>query len=52
VRTLDAAQPSVLYPASDEIADFGSPRPGVTFRVAQISATVGAGHAATATITL
>jgi hypothetical protein len=46
VRTLEAASPSALYPAADEIADFGAPQASLHVRVAQISATVGRGFAA------
>jgi hypothetical protein len=49
-RTLASAVPSVLYAAAAELADFGAPQAGLTVRVAQISATVGRGFAATAAI--
>jgi hypothetical protein len=52
VRTLPAVQPTVLYAAADELADFGAPQSALTVRVTQLSATVGAGFAATATLTL
>jgi hypothetical protein len=48
VRTLPAATSSVLYPAADEIADFGSAQSTLFVRVAQLSATVGRGIAAEA----
>jgi hypothetical protein len=51
VRTLGANQPTVLYAAADEIADFGAAQTTLSVRVTQISATVGAGFAATATLT-
>jgi hypothetical protein len=43
VRTLSSATSTVLYPAADEIADFGAPQTILALRVAQISATVGRG---------
>jgi hypothetical protein len=49
-RTLAADAPQVLYAAADEIADFGAPQLSVSFRVAQLSATVGRGVAAQATL--
>jgi hypothetical protein len=50
VRTLPAFAPSVLYPAADEIADFGSAQSSLSIRVAQLSATVGRGIAAEAVL--
>ncbi len=52
VRTLDAATPSVLYAAADEIADFGVPQSHLDVRVVQLSATVGRGFAAAAVLAL
>ncbi len=52
VRTLQSASPSVLYAAAAEIADFGAPQASLTVRIAQVSATVGPGIAAQATIAL
>ena len=46
VRSLAAAQPSALYAAADELADFGTPQASLAVRVAQLSATVGRGFAA------
>ncbi|MDT3687333.1 MAG: glycoside hydrolase/phage tail family protein [Pseudorhodoplanes sp.] len=43
VRKLTASSPSVLYVNVDEFADFGSPQASITFRVAQMSASVGRG---------
>jgi len=50
VRALAAATPSVLYAAADELADFGAPQTSLRVRVTQLSATVGAGFPATATL--
>jgi hypothetical protein len=52
VRTLPASAPTVLYPAADEIADFGSAQSSLSIRVAQLSATVGRGIAAEAVLQL
>jgi hypothetical protein len=49
-RTLDAAEPGVLYPAAEEIADFGAPQSSLTVSIAQLSATVGRGFSANATL--
>ncbi|MFG1203224.1 glycoside hydrolase/phage tail family protein [Xanthobacter aminoxidans] len=48
-RSFTLASPDALYAAADEIADFGAPQGELTVRVAQLSASVGAG-AAIATI--
>ena len=44
VRTLASTQPSVLYAAADESADFGAPQASLALRVAQVSRTVGRGR--------
>jgi hypothetical protein len=49
-RVLSAASQQVLYPAADEIADFGGSQTTITVRVAQVSAEVGRGIAAEATL--
>jgi hypothetical protein len=43
VRTFNASSPTVLYPAANELADFGSAQTTLDVRVAQLSATVGRG---------
>jgi hypothetical protein len=50
VRTLNATTPNALYAAADEIADFGAPQTSISVLVTQLSATVGAGFSATATL--
>lgn len=50
VRTLTASAPTALYAAADEIADFGTAQTSLAVRVAQVSATVGRGFAAAATL--
>lgn len=50
VRTLTSATPSVLYAAADELADFGVAQTSLVVRVAQMSAIVGRGLAAEATL--
>jgi hypothetical protein len=49
-RTLTTTVPSALYTAADELSDFGSPQRSLSVRVAQLSATVGRGFAATAVL--
>lgn len=51
VRTLAATTPSALYAASDETLDFGSPQSSFSVRLYQMSAAVGRGLPATATLT-
>ena len=46
VRTLNSTMPSVLYAATDELADFGATQTSLDVRVMQVSATVGRGFAA------
>jgi hypothetical protein len=43
VRSYETAVPHVLYPAADEIADFGAPQTTLSVRIAQLSAAVGRG---------
>ena len=51
VRTLFASEPTAEYSAADQVADFGSPLPAsVTINVYQISAYIGRGYPANATI--
>ena len=50
MRTLSTAQSTVLYPAADELADFGAPQLSLSVRVTQLSATVGRGIAAAAVL--
>ena len=49
-RTLSATSPSTLYAASDETLDFGGAQSSFDVRVYQISAAVGRGLPATATL--
>jgi len=51
MRTISTSTSSVLYPAEDEIADFGAPQPVLMIAVAQISSAVGRGAIATALLT-
>ena len=51
VRTLTTTAPSAFYAAADEIADFGAAQAHLSVQVAQLSATVGRGFAAAATLT-
>jgi hypothetical protein len=50
LRTLDATEPAVLYSAASEIADFGAPQTSLSVSIAQLSATVGRGFPAKATL--
>jgi hypothetical protein len=50
VRTIATSSPQALYAATSETADFGAPQAALTVRVMQISATVGRGFPAQATI--
>jgi hypothetical protein len=52
VRTLNVTTPQALYAVSDELADFGAPQSALHVRIAQVSATVGRGIAADATLTV
>ena len=47
-RVLETTSPQVLYPAADEIADFGAPVDALAVRVTQVSALVGRGWPAQA----
>jgi hypothetical protein len=51
MRTLFAATPSTLYAASDETLDFGTAQSSFAVRLYQMSAAVGRGLPATATLT-
>lgn len=50
VRTLTATAQTVTYTEADQITDFGSGQSTITFRVYQVSATIGRGYVAEATI--
>jgi len=50
VRTIPATSPAATYTAAQQTADFGSPQPSVALKVYQISAAVGRGRPATATL--
>jgi hypothetical protein len=50
VRTIETATPSALYTSAQEIADFGTPQSSLAVNVYQLSATVGRGFPATATL--
>jgi len=50
VRTEQIATPSYLYAAPDQLSDFGSLQAAYTIRIAQLSATAGAGFTLTETI--
>ena len=50
VRVLATPLPAVLYPASHELADFGTPQATLRIRVTQMSATVAHGFARVADV--
>ena len=50
VRSLAASDPSVLYAAAQEAADFGAPQTVLGLRIAQVSAAVGRGFERSVTI--
>ncbi|MFG1464234.1 glycoside hydrolase/phage tail family protein [Xanthobacter sp. DSM 24535] len=50
VRAVEVGAPAFTYGASEELADFGAPQTALTFRVAQLSAVLGAGAFAQATL--
>jgi len=52
VRTLETGEPAALYAGEQEIADFGTSQPSISFRVWQLSAIAGAGHPRSATVAL
>jgi hypothetical protein len=51
VRSLSTTTPSAHYAAGDELTDFGAVQTSLDIRVTQLSATVGRGFAAQATLT-
>lgn len=50
LRTLSSGAPSVTYPQSEELADFGGPQSSLTVSISQLSATAGRGFARKATL--
>jgi hypothetical protein len=52
VRTLSSTASQALYATALELVDFGAPQPSLRVRIAQLSATVGRGFAAEATLAL
>lgn len=50
VRTITALAPSHLYPAAEELADFGTPQTQLAIRIRQLSPSYGPGAALEATI--
>ncbi len=50
LRTLTTTTPLALYAVADELADFGAAQTSLRVRVIQMSATVGRGFAAEATL--
>jgi hypothetical protein len=52
VRSIACVTQQALYASADELADFGAVQTSLHVRVAQMSSTVGAGHAAEVTLVL
>ena len=50
LRTLASLAPAVLYPAAQELADFGAPQASLNLSVAQMSAVVGRGFERAVTV--
>jgi hypothetical protein len=50
VRAIAATEPSILYPAAQELADFGTPQAALCVRIAQVSAVTGPGFALSTTL--
>jgi len=49
-RTLETSTPSIIYTASEQLADFKIIPNTITVKVYQLSAVIGRGYAATAII--
>jgi hypothetical protein len=43
-RSYATSSPGLLYPAADEVTDFGEPQSSLRLRIAQVSAAVGPGR--------
>ncbi|HSI42266.1 MAG TPA: glycoside hydrolase/phage tail family protein, partial [Xanthobacteraceae bacterium] len=52
VRTVEVPGPGWLYANADEAADFGGPQATLSVRIAQLSATIGAGQPLAAVLTV
>ena len=52
VRTLSSSQPTLIYVAADQIADFGAVQSSLSIELYQMSVQFGRGHKATATLSL
>jgi hypothetical protein len=50
VRTLASTMPEALYPAAQELADFGAPQAALSIRVAQLGPAIGRGFERAVTI--
>jgi hypothetical protein len=51
-RTLATTVPEALYPAAQELADFGTAQCSLSLRVVQLSAAIGRGFERTVTVTI
>lgn len=50
VRTIATTSPTASYSAAEQTTDFGSPQSSMSVKVYQLSAVVGRGYAASASI--
>jgi hypothetical protein len=50
LRTLNSTSPTVVYTAAEQTADFGASQPAIHLRVVQLSATIGRGFPALASL--
>ena len=50
LRTIATTMPEALYPAAQELADFGAPQTTLSVRIAQLGATIGRGFERVVTI--
>ena len=50
LRTIAVSSPAATYTAAQQTADFGAPQPAITLKVYQLSATIGRGWPASATL--
>ena len=52
LRTVETPETDFLYPTADELLDFGTPQARITVRITQLSALIGAGRPAVATLSV
>lgn len=52
LRTVETPETDFLYPTADELLDFGTPQARITVRITQLSALIGTGRPAVATLSV